>query len=94
MLASALVKLTEHRSLSRETVRRHLAENDLKPWLSILPQMTMLPKRPQLSRELDPAGPSKPLAKRALQSAVASERLAVIRRSNTWDLDSEGSLER
>ena len=27
-----MVKLTEHESLSRETVRRRLAENDLKPW--------------------------------------------------------------
>jgi len=26
------VKLTEHTSLSRETVRRRLAENELKPW--------------------------------------------------------------
>jgi transposase len=32
LLADALVKLTEHESLSRETVRRRLAENDLKPW--------------------------------------------------------------
>src|SRR6516162_3245489 len=32
LLAGALVKLTEHKSLSRETVRRRLAENDLKPW--------------------------------------------------------------
>jgi transposase len=32
LLANALVKLTEHESLSRETVRRRLAENDLKPW--------------------------------------------------------------
>jgi len=32
LLAGELVKLTEHRSLSRETVRRRLAENDLKPW--------------------------------------------------------------
>jgi hypothetical protein len=31
LLADALVKLTEHDSLSRETVRRRLAENDLKP---------------------------------------------------------------
>jgi transposase len=31
-LADALVKLTAHESLSRETVRRRLAENDLKPW--------------------------------------------------------------
>jgi hypothetical protein len=31
-LADELVKLTEHTSLSRETVRRRLAENDLKPW--------------------------------------------------------------
>ena len=32
LLAGAIVKLTEHNSLSRETVRRRLAENDLKPW--------------------------------------------------------------
>jgi transposase len=32
LLADALVKLTAHECLSRETVRRRLAENDLKPW--------------------------------------------------------------
>jgi transposase len=32
LLADALVKLTTHDSLSRETVRRRLGENDLKPW--------------------------------------------------------------
>ena len=32
LLAGAMVRLTEHKSLSRETVRRRLAENDLKPW--------------------------------------------------------------
>jgi transposase len=32
LLAGAMVKLTEHEKLSRETVRRRLAENDLKPW--------------------------------------------------------------
>jgi len=32
LLAGAIVKLTEHISLSHETVRRRLAENDLKPW--------------------------------------------------------------
>jgi transposase len=32
LLAGAMVKLTKHDSLSRETVRRRLAENDLKPW--------------------------------------------------------------
>ena len=32
LLAGAMVKLTEHGDLSRETVRRRLAENDLKPW--------------------------------------------------------------
>lgn len=32
LLADAMVKLTVHESLSRETVRRRLAENDLKPW--------------------------------------------------------------
>src|SRR5665213_3258613 len=32
LLAGEMVKLTEHEGLSRETVRRRLAENDLKPW--------------------------------------------------------------
>ena len=32
LLAGAMVKLTEHQSLSHETVRRRLAENGLKPW--------------------------------------------------------------
>jgi transposase len=32
LLADALFRLTAHESLSRETVRRRLAENKLKPW--------------------------------------------------------------
>src|SRR4051794_33056759 len=32
LLAGQLVRLTPHDSLSRETVRRRLADNDLKPW--------------------------------------------------------------
>ena len=32
LLAGEMIKLTEHEVLSRETVRRRLAENDLKPW--------------------------------------------------------------
>jgi transposase len=32
LLADALVKLTAHDRLSRETVRRRLAEKDIKPW--------------------------------------------------------------
>jgi transposase len=32
LLADELVRLTEHPSISRETVRRRLAENQLKPW--------------------------------------------------------------
>jgi transposase len=32
LLSEAMVELTEHASLSRETVRRRLAENALKPW--------------------------------------------------------------
>jgi transposase len=32
LLAGAMVKLTAHAGLSRETVRRRLAENELKPW--------------------------------------------------------------
>lgn len=33
LLAGAMVQLTAHEGLSRETVRRRLAEDDLKPWL-------------------------------------------------------------
>ena len=33
LLAGQMVQLTEHDGLSRETVRRRLAEDDLKPWL-------------------------------------------------------------
>ncbi|CCV05623.1 transposase (fragment) [Mesorhizobium metallidurans STM 2683] len=32
LLADAVVKLTDHDSLSHETERRRLAENGLKPW--------------------------------------------------------------
>jgi transposase len=32
LLAGEMVRLTEHDSLSRETVRRRLIESDLKPW--------------------------------------------------------------
>lgn len=32
LLAGELVRLTKHASISRETVRRRLAENHLKPW--------------------------------------------------------------
>jgi transposase len=32
LLADELVRLTEHDSICRETVRRRLVENDLKPW--------------------------------------------------------------
>src|SRR5258708_6329483 len=32
LLAGVMVKLTDHESLSHETVRRRLAENGLKPW--------------------------------------------------------------
>ena len=32
LLAGEMVKLTEHATLSRETVRRRLKENQLKPW--------------------------------------------------------------
>jgi transposase len=32
LLAGAMIRLTQHVSLSRDTVRRRLAENELKPW--------------------------------------------------------------
>ncbi|MDA9527845.1 hypothetical protein ACM42_05260 [Bradyrhizobium sp. CCBAU 25338] len=48
----------------------------------ILAQMTMLPKRTLVSPESAAASLSGPLAKRGLQGAVASERLASIRPKN------------
>ena len=33
LLAGAMVRLTKHGSISSETIRRRLAENQLKPWL-------------------------------------------------------------
>lgn len=41
LLAGELVRLTKHRSISSETVRRRLAENALKPWLK---KMWCIPK--------------------------------------------------
>lgn len=41
LLVGDMVKLTSHRSLSPETVRRRLAENELKPWLE---KMWCIPK--------------------------------------------------
>jgi transposase len=32
LLADAMVRLTDHDSISRDTVRRRLAENEIKPW--------------------------------------------------------------
>src|SRR3954471_2560761 len=32
LLAGEMIKLTKHEDVSRETVRRRLADNDLKPW--------------------------------------------------------------
>jgi transposase len=36
LLAGAMVSLTEHCDLSRETVRRRLSESKLKPWLQLM----------------------------------------------------------
>ena len=41
LLAGEMVRLTKHRSLSSDTVRRRLAENELKPWLK---KMWCIPK--------------------------------------------------
>lgn len=41
LLADEIVRRTEHEELSRETVRRRLAEQQLKPWLK---QMWCIPK--------------------------------------------------
>lgn len=41
LLADEMVRLTQHESVSSETVRRRLAENELKPWLK---KMWCIPK--------------------------------------------------
>lgn len=41
LLAGEIVRLTEHKALSRETVRRRLLENELKPWRK---EMWCIPK--------------------------------------------------
>ena len=41
LLANEMVRLTSHKSLSAETIRRRLAENELKPWLK---KMWCIPK--------------------------------------------------
>ncbi len=49
LLADAMVELTEHEGLSRETVRRRLAENDLKPWrktMWCIPKVDGTPRHP------------------------------------------------
>jgi hypothetical protein len=42
LLADELVRLTEHDDISRETVRRRLAEDELKPWRR---EMWCIPRR-------------------------------------------------
>jgi transposase len=41
LLANEMIRLTAHKSLSKETVRRRLAEKELKPWLK---KMWCIPK--------------------------------------------------
>ncbi len=41
LLAGEMVRLTQHATLSSETIRRRLAENELKPWLK---KMWCIPK--------------------------------------------------
>jgi transposase len=67
LLAGAMVQLTEHADLSRETVRRRLAEDDLKPWRR---KMWCIPKvdgsyvarmADVLDRDAEPADPKRPV---------------------------------
>ena len=67
LLAGEMVKLTEHAALSRETVRRRLGEDDLKPWRR---KMWCIPKvdGPYVARMEDvldlyaePADPKRPV---------------------------------
>lgn len=76
------------RSRSQFCAFQRLLSRAMENCLLILPQMTMLPKRTLVSSSAA-ASPSKPLAKRALQSAVARKRLAMIRRKNLSRLDTK-----
>jgi transposase len=67
LLAGEMVQLTEHADLSRETVRRRLAEDDLKPWRR---KMWCIPKvdgsyvarmEDVLDRYAEPADPKRPV---------------------------------
>jgi transposase len=67
LLAGEMVKLTDHADLSRETVRRRLGEDDLKPWRR---KMWCIPKvdGPYVARMEDvldlyaePADPKRPV---------------------------------
>ena len=61
LLAGELVQLTEHGSISRETVRWRLAENDLKPWrkdMWCIPQVDGEYVARMVSREMLPCSVS------------------------------------
>ena len=67
LLAGEMVRLTAHESLSRETVRRRLAENELKPWRE---KMWCVPKidgeyvarmEDVLDRYAEPPDPARPV---------------------------------
>jgi transposase len=67
LLAGEMVRLTGHQSLSRETVRRRLAENALKPWrqkMWCIPQVTgefVARMEDVLDLYAEPADPKRPV---------------------------------
>jgi transposase len=82
LLADRMVRLTDHKQISRETVRRRLKENELKPWQK---KMWCIPKLnadfvAQMEHILDlyaePANAAKPVVNfdEALKQLVADTR--------------------
>ncbi|MBF6600328.1 MAG: hypothetical protein IVW36_07450 [Dehalococcoidia bacterium] len=69
----ALVELTEHSSLSRETVRRRLDQNELKPWRK--DQRARLRLRRDASRPAERADDVRCVATRELRRGVESALL-------------------
>ena len=74
LLAGEIVRLTEHDSVSRETVRQRLAENDLKPWRR---DMWCIPRRNLMLRMVSARLP---------RAAVTSGRISIAALAPTKDI--------
>jgi Homeodomain-like domain len=88
LLAGAMVQLTDHEALSRKTVRRHLSEDDLKPWrrdMWCIPQVDgadVARMEDVLDRDAEEADPKRPVVwRQPSKGANSMNRFAVPLRS-------------